>query len=261
MKELLGRFRFGDFSAYFLPGMALFAGVVALLSLGGFVQIASFRGVGFGETVAIACAAYVCGAIISGSSYRLIAPVYALTRLRRYTDPRQEVRPSALRQAVEAALADVVGTTVGEKWSEDHFYLARTAVHERLPQTSAEAMRQNDLMRLRENMIIPTFVWGCVGGWAAVQEFEAGRSNSGLLLIIAAVVLTYTIAGRVACRSVDNREREVREICVGFLIAYRMGLFQPSQALPRQPAVADSILQADSATAKIPVSRTVSAAP
>lgn len=228
MKDLFGWFRFGDFSVFFLPGLVMLGAVAAAMSLAGLVNItAAVHGIGIAEAVAIGCAAYCCGAVISGSSYPLVPALYAATRFRRYVDPRSAVYPRELAEAVEAALAELLGRRLLQPWSADHFYLARTAVQERMPQTTAEAMRQNDLMRLRENLVIPLLTWSGLG--IAYSAFYYRQSHvAAVALAAATVVVTYFVAGRIACRSVENRTREVREICDGFLIGYRLGLFKPA---------------------------------
>jgi len=183
----------------------------------------------FMEGIAIACGAYLSGAIASGASYRLVAPWYLATRFRRYKDPRSSVCPLEFAPAVCAAFRSVLGEGTGQEWSENHFYLARAAVQERMPQAAAEAMRQNDLMRLRENMLIPLLVW-CLAGLLLAISRLAHHQTDSIAIAALTLALTYVIGGRVACRAVDNRAREVREVCLALIVGERIGMLAKATA-------------------------------
>jgi hypothetical protein len=239
MRDFLARFRFGDFAAYFLPGMALLTGAAAVLSftpLRGLVEQV-VAGASWLEAVVFACAAYLCGALISGSSYRLVPPFYRVTRLTPYAEPRECVQPAAIAPGVRRAFLALFGEVSNEPWSVIHFYLIRSVVHEKLPHASGEAMRQNDLSRLRENMLVPLLVW-CFAVWMfAASQFDA-LPVFAVGLSVTAAVLTYLFGGRLACRAADNRAREVREICAAFLVGDRLRVWEAPQVTPEATATA-----------------------
>lgn len=229
MRDFLARFRFGDFAAYFLPGMVLLGGTAGVLWFTPLQDLIerSVLDASWVQAILFACAAYLCGALISGSSYRLGTAFYAATRFCRYSDPRLTVQPPAIAQPVQDAFSSLFATVGGTAWSETHFYLIRSVVHERLPHASGEAMRQNDLMRLRENMLVPLLVW-CFAAWLFAFDRFAARPVYAWALGFVATVLTYVFAGRLACRAADNRTREVREICTAFLVGDRLRVWAPN---------------------------------
>jgi hypothetical protein len=227
MKELLNRFSFGDFVAYFLPGLATVGAIAGLLRFTPFRHpLAQFSGdLGVLEVLLIACAAYVIGAIVSGMGARLLPPLFAATRLQRLRDPRAEVEPEVFAHEVKAAFGRVFPYSEISPWSPSHFYLLRSAVHHVSPHAALECSRQNSLMQLRENLLLPVVTWGFVGILFAIDEF--GRSPGFSLGVgTASIIGAYLVAGRIAWRAVENRRREVREACLGFLVAERLRLFQ-----------------------------------
>jgi hypothetical protein len=243
MRDFLARFRFGDFAAYFLPGMALLGGSAAVFWFTPLQDLIkrSVLDASWIQAMMFACAAYLCGALISGSSYRLIPALYAASRFRRYSDSRLAVQPRTITEPVQDAFISLFGSIGETDWSETHFYLIRSVVHERLPHASGEAMRQNDLMRLRENMLIPLVVWGLAAWLFAFSRFDT-RPLSAWGLGSVATVLAYVFAARLACRAADNRAREVREICAAFLVGDRLRVWVPQ---------VDSVTSASSSTTPI----------
>ena len=239
MRDVLARFRFGDFAAYLLPGIAFLAGIAVALRFTPLRRIAAihFDDISFVEAFLVGCAAYLCGALVSGSSFRLVKPFFAATRLQRYRDPRLSIQPASIAAAVEEAFRRLFGETAPGEWGETKFYLIRSAVHERLPHASAEAMRQNDLGRLRENMLLPLIIW-CFAAILLAIDQSAERLWFAFAIAIAAVLLTYVLGGRLACRATDNRAREVREVCVAFLVGDRLNVWavRPGDEPPRAAA-------------------------
>jgi hypothetical protein len=136
MGDFLARFRFGDFAAYFLPGLALEGALIAILWFTPFQRAVqgSLESVSWISAALLACCAYAAGAVISGSSYKLVGPLYFAARGAKYEDPRTRIFPTELAPAVREAFRECLGTLGGgEEWSESHFYIARTAINKRLP--------------------------------------------------------------------------------------------------------------------------------
>lgn len=149
------------------------------------------------------------------------------------------IHPATLKYPVTKAFQELFGADIDASgWAEDKFYIIRAVVNEKMPHASADAARQNDLMRLRENMVIPLITLWCV---ALAFAFEKGRSQAwlGLTIGIISTISAYWAAGRLAGRAADNRAREVREICTAFVVGARLGLFAPipqrSSELPSSP--------------------------
>jgi hypothetical protein len=78
-------------------------------------------------------------------------------------------------------------------------------------------------MQLRENLLLPVIAWGCVGILFGIEEQHVNRTF-GLSLVLLSAVATYAVMGRLAGRACENRRREVREVCLAFLVAERLGL-------------------------------------
>jgi hypothetical protein len=195
--------------------------------------------VGISKGLLLGCVAYILGAFLSGSSKRPFPIMYRVSRREEYCDHRTIIFPTALEPSVQSAVKDIFGDDIAQlKWSEDHFYLIRAAVNERLPHACADASRQNDLMRLRENMVIPlltlwlvtlAFAWS-VGRHDIVTAFEVAASGT---------VLTYLAGGRLVGRASDNRRREVREVCTAFVVGHRLGMFDTNAKTPHPVELSD----------------------
>lgn len=229
MKEFLNRFSFGDFVAYFLPGLTMVGAIGGLLDFTPFHdQLARFvHEVTLVNALLVACAAYVTGAIVSGMGARLLPLFYTVTRWRKFSDPRDGIEPKEFAVGVRAAFDRIFPFATKETWSPSHFYLLRSAVHHSLPHAAVECSRQNSLMQLRENLLLPVLTWSFVGILMANDRFGSQRAFA-VGLGAASLLGAYLITGRIALRAVENRRREVREACLGFLVAERIGLFQRS---------------------------------
>lgn len=232
MRDFMSRFRFGDFAAYFLPGVVMLSAVMLSLNLTVFhATIARmFTTVSFFEAVLFACVAYVVGAFLSGSSAKIFPYIYRLSRRSRYEDARSTIHPAALREPALKGFKDTFEDDLPcTEWSLCHFYLVRSLVDEKLPHASNEALRQNDLMRLRENMIVPLIALWAVALAFSVTEFRQDPSTAWWVAGITTLV-TYVAAGRLVGRAADNRVREVREICAAFVIGCRLKMFREASA-------------------------------
>ncbi len=234
MREFLSRFRFGDFAAYFLPGLVMLLAVCWSLTLTVFDPYVRnyFRRVSLIDGLFLCCAAYVLGAFLSGSSNKIFPHIYRVSRHAPFVDTRCAIHPSVLADPVRASFRKVFGEIVAaDLWSLDHFYLVRSAINERMPHASADAARQNDLMRLRENMMIPLLsLWMVALMFAFVEAFQ--DLYRGTLLAFIATVVAYLAIGRLAGRAADNRAREVRELCSALVVGTALGMFnQPPPSL------------------------------
>lgn len=227
MKEFLNRFSFGDFVAYFLPGLTMVGAVGGLLDFTPFHdQLARFvHEVTLVNALLVSCAAYVTGAIVSGLGARLLPLFYIVTRWQKFVDPRDGIEPKEFAVGLRAAFDRVFPFAMKDTWSPSHFYLLRSAVHHSLPHAAVECSRQNSLMQLRENLLLPVLTWSFVGLLMANDRF-AGQRAFAAGLGAASLLGAYLVTGRIALRAAENRRREVREACLGFLVAERIGLFQ-----------------------------------
>jgi hypothetical protein len=227
MRDFLTRFRFGDFAAYFLPGLVMLGAISWLLSFsafGAFVMQVTNQ-MSFVTGLLVACTAYAIGAFISGSSAKLFPYAYLVTRQERYTDLRSSIQPTEIEEAVRAAFGEVFGAAVSSTlWSECHFYLARSIVNERMGYASAEAVRQNDLYRLRENMLVPLLTLYAATIMSALVDGR-GLPMYRWPLVFASTVVMFFATGRLVRRAADNRRREVREIYSALLVGCRLKLF------------------------------------
>jgi hypothetical protein len=236
MHDFLARFRFGDFATYFLPGLVFESGVMAALMFTPFRAMVIHVIDNFSLTAALLAAfgAYFSGAIVSGSSYKLVPVLFRIARATAYKNPRESVHPTEIEFAVKVAFRAFYGELPGREWSTTHFYMARSVISERMPHAGSEAMRQNDLMRLRENMVIPVITWLVAASLLEITRLQDGWINMSTytFLIIAAAFL---ILGRLVARGVDNRRREVQEVCVAFLTADKLGLLTPATRDDQRP--------------------------
>jgi hypothetical protein len=237
MRDFMARFRFGDFAAYFLPGLVMLCAILSALTLT--IYDSAVRGalqnVTIGEGLLLACGAYVLGAFLSGSSRWAFPHLYRISRPDKYCDRRTIVFPPALRQCVLAVTKTIFGDDIDSAtWSEDHFYLIRSVVNEKLPHAAADASRQNDLMRLRENMVVPLItLWAVSLGFA----WSEGRHDrmAGLAVAVTSTLAFFVAARWLVGRASDNRRREVREVCTAFVVGYRLGMFEKPETL-RKPS-------------------------
>ena len=227
MRDFLSRFRFGDFAAYFLPGLVMLGAIVWALTLTVFGDTieSAIRGITFIEGLILACVAYTIGAFLSGSSNRMFPRIYKLSRRQEFRNARGSIIPPILVKPVIRVFQQVFGEEIdASTWSEDQFYMIRSVVNEKMPHASADAARQNDLMRLRENMVVPLlslwFVALAFAFWKGLRD-----PNLGITVGAVATVAAYVAVGRLAGRASDNRAREVREICTAFVVGARLGIF------------------------------------
>jgi hypothetical protein len=230
MKNVLSRFSFADFATYFLPGLLLEAGIVAVLRLTRFKSLIDEGVTADITTIAIGLVtAYALGVLLTGTSDKLVPPLYVMFRFSRYEDPRLSVQPPDLHDAVTASFQSLFNVKLAARWSPTHFYLVRSAVYERMAHATSESLRQNALMRLRENLLIPVIIW-CVAGGLLVGLTFAGSVWSTVTVTGGTILISYVILGRTACRAVDNRRREIREICTAFVAGCALGTFPPADA-------------------------------
>ena len=227
MKEFLNRFSFGDFVAYFLPGLAMVGAIAGVLYYTPFRDHLAHvtSGTTLVDVLIIACAAYVTGAVVSGMGSRFLPVFFSVTRLRRFVDPRDAIEPQDFTESIRTAFDRVFRFATGRSWNPSYFYLLRSAVHHLLPHAAVECSRQNSLMQLRENLLLPVLTWGFAGVLFAIDEFSHQPEFAGAVAYTC-IVGVYFVAGRIAWRAVENRRREVREACLGFLVAERLGLLQ-----------------------------------
>jgi hypothetical protein len=227
MRDFLARFRFGDFAAYFLPGLVMLGAICWLLTFTAFegFVVRAFREVTLTTGLLLSCVAYAIGAFISGSSASLFPYAYYASRRQKYRDARASIQPPEIEELARGAFAEVFGADFpASPWSECHFYLARSVVNERMPYASAEAMRQNDLMRLRENMLVPLLaLYAAAIASALIKGLH--HPEYGWSMAITSTLVTYWAAGRLVGRAADNRRREVREIYSALLVGCRLKLF------------------------------------
>jgi len=246
MHDFLSRFRFGDFAAYFLPGLAFVAATMWSLC---FTPLRSFvllplATVTLFDAFVLGCLAYGAGAFISGSSYKLLRPMYFITRHRAFLDPRGSIQPPALAHAVGDAFTKLFGNVGIDNWSDHHFFLIRSAVNERMPHASAEGERQNDLMRLRENMLFPLLIFFFASLMFALQQ-GASSPVTGWTVAGVSLLFTYVALGRLVGRAADNRMREVREICAAFLTGSRLGVFSSPELGPKVRGDIPDVIRVD----------------
>lgn len=242
MREFLSRFRFGDFAAYFLPGLVMLGAALwgSTLTVFDTSVRAILHEITIMEGLLLGCTAYTLGAFLSGSSNRLFPKIYRLSRRDSFRNARCGIYPTALTGAVKREFKDVFGEDCDvSTWSEDHFYIIRSVVNEKMPHASADATRQNDLMRLRENMVIPL-----VSLWSAALAFAFAKAqkdlSQGLTIGLISTAVAYIAAGRLVGRAADNRAREVREVCTAFVVGARLGMFRQTEQAVEVPAIVTS---------------------
>ena len=232
MKDVLDRFSFSDFAAYFFPGFFLLMGLFPLLLLTSAREdvLYLFNDLDLGKTVALLSLAYITGAISSGFSHFLMRVFYAPLgwfHKERNADPRDNVCPCCFAGEIQSAFNAILGLAPNAKvWSRDHFYLARLLVDQCMPRPALAARRQNSLRIFRENMIVPSLVWILAGLLWSRNIFQSADPAGGSLLLLVSIAALLIIPALLSYRSLRNREREVREIYLAVLAGHKLGLFE-----------------------------------
>lgn len=205
-----------DFLAYLFPGTMM------ILVIAVFIRISPFRGLldhislNLVVGIVLIASAYCVGVSISSAMVSIEAP------LRKYFHLSNPIERVPLRQ-FENDVINAFAQTFGDHgaWSEDHFYLARTLVCEKLPRCAATIERQASLRQIRRNMVMPVLFLGIVGAIAGLQTLltTSDRVYRGAILISMSLAGSYVVVRALVKNGMHaNRNREMRDVCSGLLV-------------------------------------------
>jgi hypothetical protein len=220
MKDFVDRFAYSDFAVYFFPGLFFMCGLVPLLlTTSAKSTVLDVVGkLGIAEAVVVLPIAYAVGGILAGfrpSVVRLFSVIFWWHNSD--PKPRASIFPKTFAPLIHEAFCSVcprVSSSI--PWNMDHFHCARAWIEEHHPAIAVLARRQNALASFRENLILPALVW-CTSGvvWAWKNQPSTLAKGVFALSLLAALFVPWTLLQRARL----NREREVREVCLGVLIA------------------------------------------
>jgi len=169
--------------------------------------------------------AYAMGIILSGIS----APITKfILKIRKLDEPRDAIPLPELEPGIILALKDVLKAEAETdlQWSATYFYLCRSIVQERLPNSAQAVSRQIGLRQLRENMLAPILIWLIAGiGWG-MWSIVHGVVTWGVVLIVGSTISSFIVIVSITNKMYGNRKRAVREVCTAFLAGYSMGILE-----------------------------------
>lgn len=207
------RFDFMDFLAYLLPGATSLVPLIMMLCQ--FLGLTASEFVSVVKDLPAATAAALILPVATALSYILgvlSSSLYpeCLEKWIRKNDPLESIHPPDVEPYVRSAFEKIFGPV--NTWTSAHFFMSRAAVGEYVPNAATRAYRQASLRQLRRNLIIPVLLWYVASVCLVVKNVANCQTGvltvGGLTVLLAVLMYSLFVRG-----VVENRKREVREIC------------------------------------------------
>jgi hypothetical protein len=213
--DIGNRFSLEDFLAYFFPGVTGLLGIYILFQMTPVGSSLPSLTNDITTGIIFFVLSYIVGIIFSSFAE------LAFSNIKGY----KNVIPlnNELKKLVIASFKDAFKIPKDAKieWSQDHFYLCRSVVYERVPSIFSLIQRQSSLRQLRINLLPALFIWLLVGiGWG-IQIIIKNTVVSGLIIIALSLLLFILISVITIDRAKSNEQREVREVLTAFGASYR----------------------------------------
>jgi uncharacterized membrane protein (DUF485 family) len=213
--DIGNRFSLEDFLAYFFPGVTGLLGIYILFQMTPVGSSLPSLTDDITTGIIFFVLSYIVGIIFSSFAELAFSNVKG----------HKNVIPlnNELKKLVIASFKDTFKIPKDAKieWSQDHFYLCRSVVYERVPSIFSLIQRQSSLRQLRINLLPALFIWLLVGiGWG-IQIVIKNTVVSGLIIIALSLLLFILISVITIDRAKSNEQREVREVLTAFGAIYR----------------------------------------
>lgn len=201
------QFAIGDILSYVLPGSILLFAIQLEGTLSGNWDFAKLLN-GNAATASLLWASF---SFIFGILSSSLMPFVDKIVFEIHPDPRKSIHLGRFEGTVLNVFNKILG--YHGDWSTQHFYMARALVREKAPQSAIESQRQGSLRQFRRNSLFPILFLLLVSGKWLFKKYSYASIPPYIFTLFSIYILFNLIKSGI----IDNRKREVNEVCAGLV--------------------------------------------
>jgi hypothetical protein len=224
--DIGNRFSLEDFLAYFFPGVTGSLGIYILFQMTPISGSLPSLKADITTGIIFFVLSYIVGIIFSSIAELAFSKTMGYKNIIPLDDRLKGIIIESFRDTFK------IPKDIKIEWSNDHFYLCRSVVYDRMPGILPVIQRQSSLRQLRINLLPALCIWLLVGiGWG-IQNIAKMLIVPGSIIIVVSIFVFIGSFVITINRAKSNEWREVREVITAFGASSRKSQEKDKPELP-----------------------------